>query len=42
MFVTLQGVNVWTGTTSGGNAPAGTCTRADDLDPAATITVEAG
>ena len=41
MFVTLAVVNVWTGTKSGGNDPAGIYTCISGLDPLATLTVEA-
>lgn len=40
-FVTLEVMNVWTGTKAGGNDPVGTYTRISGLDPLASLTVEA-
>lgn len=39
-FVTLELVDVWTGTKAGGNDPVGIYTRTTGLDPLATLTVE--
>jgi hypothetical protein len=39
-FVTLEVVNVWTGTKAGGNDPTGIYTRTSGLDPLATLTIE--
>jgi hypothetical protein len=40
-FVTCETVLVWSGVKSGGNDPADTYSRVDDLDMAGTLTVEA-